>query len=184
MTKIRKKNVTVNHVSLNYPHPIFVQIEDEGLEDTLRLYRNNNIPFMDKTMPGGQKRYFAIFNAETEETAKSMNRKLNNMAKKDARDKAKCHAHEISYDTLLDSSYDPADDFNNPEEIVMYKILKEALYKALDELSDEKLRVIKMVANNEPQRQVAEELGISRRTLRERKDSVLDELRKKLKYYR
>ena len=68
------------------------------------------------------------------------------------------------------------------EEIVQSMGMK--LFYALDELTDEKLRACKMVANGESQREVAEELGISRRTLRDRKDSAMKELGDKLKDYK
>jgi DNA-directed RNA polymerase specialized sigma24 family protein len=41
-----------------------------------------------------------------------------------------------------------------------------------------------MVANKESQREVAKELGISRKTLRDRKDNAMKELGEKLKEYK
>ena len=70
------------------------------------------------------------------------------------------------------------------EEIAAYKVVIDALNKALDELTEEKLRVCQMVANNESQRSVAEELGIPRRTLRDRKDSAISEISRKMKHYK
>jgi DNA-binding CsgD family transcriptional regulator len=183
MTK-NEKNETVNHAPLNYPHPCFVPIEDDGMAGTLRFYRDNKVPYKDITLSGQQKRYFAIVDAETEEKAKSMNRNLDSAAKKEARGKAKSQKNETSYDALRDSGFDPTDDSNDPEKIVMHKILLDALYRELDDLSAEKLRIVRMIANNEPQQQVADELDIPRRTLRDHTEKLLTELRKKLKPYR
>ena len=85
---------------------------------------------------------------------------------------------------MVENGYDAKDDTNNPEEIIAYKTVINALTNALDELTDEKLRACKMVANGESQREVAEKLGISRRTLRDRKDSAMKELSEKLKDYK
>jgi RNA polymerase sigma factor (sigma-70 family) len=182
MTK-NEKNETVNHATLNYPHPYFVPIEDKDT-DTIKFYQNNNVPVRHIALPGRMKHYYAIFNADTEEMADLMNRTFSNWARKEARDKAAQSEHETSYDALQEEGYDPADDHSNPEEMLAYKIVLDALKKALDELSKEKLRACRMVADKEPQRKVAEELGISRWTLRERKDSAMDELQKKMKPYR
>ena len=65
-----------------------------------------------------------------------------------------------------------------------YKIVVDALHNALNELTDEKMRLVKMVANKESQQSVADEIGISRRTLRGRKDDVMSELAKKLDNHR
>ena len=59
-----------------------------------------------------------------------------------------------------------------------------ALNDALSDLTEEKLRACQMVAQGESQRKVAEELGVSRRTLRGRKDDALSELGRKMKNYK
>lgn len=46
------------------------------------------------------------------------------------------------------------------------------------------MRLVKMVVNKESQQSVADEIGISRRTLRGRKDDVMSELAKKLDNHR
>ena len=119
-----------------------------------------------------------------DEYADLMNRTYNNWEKKAARAKASQEGYESSYDVMVENGYDAKDDTNNPEEIIAYKTVINALTNALDELTDEKLRACKMVANGESQREVAEELGISRRTLRDRKDSAMKELGDKLKDYK
>ena len=104
------------------------------------------------------KHYYAVFNADTQADADLMNRTYNNWAKKDARDKAAQKEFETSYDVMVENGYDAKDDINNPEESIAYKIVINALPNALDELTEEKLRACKMVANKESQREVAEEL--------------------------
>ena len=175
--------VTVNPSTLNYPHPYFVPIED-GDEETIKYYKRNDVPVAHIALPGRMKHYYAVFNADTQEYADLMNRTYNNFDKKVARAKSAQEEYESSYDVMVENGYDAKDDTNNPEEIIAYKTIINALTNALDELTEEKLRVCKMVANGESQRKVAEELGISRRTLRDRKDSTMRELGNKLKDYK
>ena len=174
---------TVNPSTLNYPHPYFVPIDD-GDEETIKFYKRNDVPVAHIALPGRMKHYYAVFNADTQEYADLMNRTYNNWEKKAARAKASQEEYESSYDVMVENGYDAKDDTNNPEEIIAYKTVINALTNALDELTDEKLRACKMVANGESQREVAEELGISRRTLRDRKDSAMKELGDKLKDYK
>lgn len=183
-----KKNVnssvaTVNPSSLNYPHPYFVPIED-GDEETIKFYKRNNVPVAHIALPGRLKHYYAVFNADTQADADLMNRSYNNWAKKDARAKMAQEEFETSYNVMVENGYDAKDDTNNPEEIIAYKLVINALNNALDELTEEKLRACQMVANGESQRTIAEKLGISRRTLRDRKDSAIKELGDKLKDYK
>lgn len=184
MKKNVKPNVvTVNPSTLNYPHPYFVPIED-GDEETIKYYKRNDVPVAHIALPGRMKHYYAVFNADTQADADLMNRTYNNWAKKDARDKAAQEEFETSYDVMVENGFDAKDDTNNPEEIIAYKVVINALNNALDELTEEKLRACQMVANGESQRTVAEKLGISRRTLRDRKDSAMSELSKKMKDYK
>lgn len=161
--QIMEKNVnlsnvaTVNLSSLNYPHPYFVPIDD-GDEETIKFYKRNDVPVAHIALPGRMKHYYAVFNADTQADADLMNRTYNNWAKKDARDKAAQKEFETSYDVMVENGYDAKDDINNPEESIAYKIVINALANALDELTEEKLRACKMVANKESQREVAEEL--------------------------
>ena len=182
-SSVKTNTVTVDPSTLNYPHPYFVPIED-GDEETIKYYKRNNVHVAHIALPGRMKHYYAVFNADTQEFADLMNRTYNNWAKKDARSKAAQEEYESSYDVMLENGYDAKDDTNNPEEIIAYKTVIIALTNALDELTEEKLRACTMVANGESQREVAEELGISRRTLRDRKDSAMKELSVKLKDYK
>ena len=176
-------NVTANLLSLNYPHPYFIPIED-GDEETIKYYKRNDVPVAHIALPGRMKHYYAVFNADTQEYAHLMNRTYNNWEKRDARAKAAQEEYESSYDVMLENGYDGNDETYNPEEIIAYRTMMKALAKALDELTEEKLRISRMLANEESQREVAEELHISRRTLRDHTDKVVKELRMKMKYYR
>lgn len=91
---------------------------------------------------------------------------------------------ELSYEDLAEEGFDPKDELSNTEEIVAYKVILDVLMNEVDKLEEEKVRLCRMVANKEPQRAVAEELGIPRRTLRDRKDKVLSELADNLKDFR
>lgn len=182
MTKKEKNQKTIN-AALNYKHPYFIPIED-GDEETIKYYKRNNVPVDHRALPGRMKHYYAVFDADTQEKADLMNRTFNTWDKKAAREVKSRVLNETSYDKLLEEGYDPSDDANNPEEIIAYKVVMDALNDALDELSNEKLRACRMVANKESQREVAEELGISRRTLRDRKDSAIKKLSSKLKDFK
>lgn len=183
MTKKDKQNQATVNAALNYAHPYFVPIDD-GDEATIKHYKNNDVPVAHIALPGRMKHYYAVFDADTQEEADLMNRMFNNWEKKAAREVESRALNETSYDKLLDEGYDPSDDASNPEEIIAYKVVMDALNDALDVLSEEKLRACMMVANKESQRKVAEELGISRRTLRDRKDDAMLELSKKMDKYR
>lgn len=177
---VKKNNeckVTVDGVA-RYDFPYFVPIED-GDEITLKHYKEHDVPVARIALPHRQKRYYAIFGAVTKEEADLMNRTFNNWTKKDERDRDAQIKLETSYETLLETGYDPEDE-NDISELVAYKIVVDALHEALNELTDEKIRMVKMVANKESQQSVADELGISRRTLRGRKDDVMSELADKL----
>ena len=181
---VKKENVkaTVN-VALNYAHPYFVPIDD-GDEATIKHYKNNDVPVAHIALPGRMKHYYAVFDADTQEEADLMNRTFNTWEKRNARYEKARMENETSYEKLLDDGYEPSDSNTNPEDIIAYKVVMDALNDALDELSEKKLRACRMVANKESQRKVAEELGISRRTLRDRKDDAMSELSRKMNNYR
>ena len=177
---VKKNNeckVTVDGTT-RYDFPYFVPIED-GDEVTVKHYKEHDVPVANIALPGRKKRYYAIFGAASKEEADLMNRTFNNWARKDERDRDAQIKLETSYEALLETGYDPEDD-NDISELVAYKIVVDALHNALNELTDEKMRLVKMVANKESQQSVADEIGISRRTLRGRKDDVMSELADKL----
>lgn len=183
MTKKENKNQEPVNAALNYAHPYFVPIDD-GDEATIKHYKNNDVPVAHIALPGRMKHYYAVFDADTHEEADLMNRTFNTWEKRNARYEKARMENETSYEKLLDDGYEPSDSNTNPEEIIAYKVVMNALNEALDELSEEKLCACKMVANKEPQRKVADELGISRRTLRNRKDDAMLELGRKMNIYR
>ena len=126
-----KKNVnpsvvTVNPSTLNYPHPYFVPIDD-GDEETIKFYKRNDVQVAHIALPGRMKHYYAVFNADTQEYADLMNRTYNNWEKKAARAKASQEEYESSYDVMVENGYDAKDDTNNPEEIIAYKTVINAL---------------------------------------------------------
>lgn len=47
---------------------------------------------------------------------------------------------------MLEDGYNPADNSTNPEEILAYKVVINALNDALSDLTEEKLRACQMVA--------------------------------------
>jgi len=180
---VNQNNVTVDPTSLSYTNPYFVPIED-GDEETIKHYKRNNVPVARIALPGRTRHYYVIFDADTKEEADFMNRTFNNWSRKDERDKAARAQFETSYEGLVESGFDQKSTGDNPEEIVAYSTVIAALYNALEELTSEKVRVCQMVANGESQRDVAKELGIPRRTLRDRKDKAMEELAKKMKAYK
>lgn len=184
MSKKENQSKKIEEVTCNYPHPIYVPIED-GDEASIKYYKSLDVPVGHYPLPGQKKKcYYAIFPAATQDIADQLNRTYNNWSKKDERDKdARCK-HECSYEALLEDGYDPKDDTNNTEEIVAHKVVLDALVSELDRLADEKIRICQMVANKESQRKVAEELDMPRRTLRDKKDKVLSDLAEDLKYYK
>ena len=181
--KEKDSNVTTNEAMLSYANPYFVPIED-GDEETIKHYKNNDVPVARIALPGRMRHYYAIFEAATKEEADFMNRIFNNWSRKDERDKAARAELETSYEVLVESGFDQKSAGDNPEELVAYSVVIDALYNVLGELTSEKLRICQMIANGDSQRSVAEELGIPRRTLRDRKDAVVSELEKKLREYK
>ena len=179
---VKQKIKTVKPSTLGYKHPYFVPIDD-GDEETIKYYKRNNVPVAYIALPGRTKHYYAVFDADTQEKADEYNRMFGNFAKKDYRQECKTTDNETSYDSLLKTGHDATNNVNDIEEMVFYKTLIDALNKELNELTEEKSRVITMVANKESQYSVAKELGISRSTVRDRKNKVLKELKEKLKKY-
>lgn len=180
---VNVKEVTVNSSTLHYEHPYYVPIDD-GDEETIKFYKENGVPVKPIPLPGRIKHFYAIFNADTHEEAVLMQRQYNNWAKQDERDAEKQSMRETSYEALMEEGYNLGDNSSNLEEIIAYQTVIAVLNDALTELTEEKIRLCKMVANGESQRVVADELGIPRRTLRDRKDAVLSELYRKMKDYR
>lgn len=182
-SSINLNNVTINLSSLNFPHPYYVAIEDDN-EETIKYYKRNGVPVAHIALPGRNKHYFAVFNAATQDEADRMNRTFGAWDKKAYRYKKSQKENKISYDKLAKSGCVVRDDYNNPEGLFAHKTLLIALSRVLAELTEEEFRICKMVANKESQHKVAEELGIPRTTLRDRKNKIIKKLGKKLKDYK
>lgn len=178
-----KTTVTANPNPLHYQHPYYVQIED-GDEDSIKYYKRNGVPVSYIRLPHRMPHYYAVFSAASQEEADSMNRFFNNWDKKEYRDAKAQMEKESSYEKLVKEGFDAAQAGTNPEEIMAYRTVINALNKELDELTEEKLRYCQMVAHKEPEREVAKEMGIPRTTLSGRKNSTLKELAKKMEDYR
>ena len=190
MTKnANSRKATAKLSTLNFPHPYYVPIEDDN-EETIKYYKRNGVPVAHIALPGRNKHYFAVFNAATQDEADLMNRTLGKLDKKAYRDKKADsdkkpqNDNEIFYDKLAKSGCVVRDDYNNPEGLFAHKTLLIALSRVLAELTEEEFRICKMVANKESQHKVAEELGIPRTTLRDRKNKIIKKLGKKLKDYK
>lgn len=179
----KNNRATTKTTTLNFAHPYFVPIEDRD-EVSLKYYKNQDIPVAHIALPGRMKHYYAVFNANTQEKADLMNRTYSTWMRKDMRDQMARSKKEDSYEIMLEDGHNLADNSMNPEEIFAYKEVIDALTDALTDLTKEKLRACQMVAHGESQRKVAAELGISRRTLRGRKDDALLELGRKMKNYK
>lgn len=181
--KANSRKATAKLSTLNFPHPYFVPIEDRD-EETIKHYKRNGVPVAHIALPGRNKHYFAVFNAATQDEANRMNRTFGAWDKKAYRYKKSQKENKIFYDKLAESGYEARDDYNNIEENLAYKTLLIALSRVLAELTEEEFRICKMVANKESQHKVAEELGIPRTTLRDRKNKIIKKLGKKLKDYK
>lgn len=178
MEKREKQNP--NRTPLNYQHPYYVPIED-GDEASIKHYKRNGAPVSLIRLPHCEPHYFAVFNAATQEEADMMNRFFGNWLKKEQRSAKARIENETSYDKLVEEGFDAAQAGTNPEEIVAYKILISALNKELEELTEKELRYCKMVANKEPEREVAKELGIPRTTVSGQKNTLMKKLKIKFK---
>lgn len=183
MEKNVKRAVTVNPTPLHYQYPYYVKIED-GDEDSIKYYKRNGVPVSYIHLSRCTPHYYAVFNAESQEEADSMNRFFNNWDKKEYCEAKVQMENETSYEKLVEEGFDMSQSKTNPEEIVANKAIISALYKELDELTEEKLRYCKMVANMESEREVSEEMGIPCATLSCRNNATLKELGKKMKDYR
>lgn len=181
MTKNRTSNVTVDGAA-RYDFPYYVPIED-GDEATIKHYKEHDVPVAHIALPGRKKHYYAVFGATSKKEANLMNRAFNNCSKKEERDRDAWIKKATSYEGLLEAGYDPETN-DATEEIAQDKILIDALCDELIQLPNEKKRLVRMVYNKESQQSVADELGISRRTLRNRKDATFSDLAKKLDKYR
>ncbi|MBQ6231540.1 MAG: hypothetical protein IJJ74_10550 [Eubacterium sp.] len=182
---------TVDPAKLDYENPIFEGLEEDPnnpwfLEEQIQFYKRNGVPIAYFAFKGQKSRhYYAIFEGKSEGQAKGYNRMRNAEVKKKERADAAIKEHETeSYDVMVENGYDAPKEGDNPEEIVCYKVVMDALAKEYKELTDEKKRICDAIKDSKTQRVAAEELGMPRRTYRDKKDETLDGLAKKMKDYR
>lgn len=191
MTKEELLAVTVDPAKLDYKNPIFERLEEDPnnpwyLEEQIKFYKSNNVPIAYFALPGQKSRhYYAIFEGRSEGQAKGYNKMINAEVKKKERADAAIKEHETeSYDVMVENGYDAPKEGDNPEEVVCYKVVMDALAKEYKELTDEKKRICDFIKESKTQREAAEELGMPRRTFRDKKGETLDGLAKKMKDYR
>lgn len=193
MKKIVKNNVTVGVDALNYRHPIFSQIAD-GDEGSIKFYKDNGVPVARIPLPHRPLHYYAIFEAATQEEADRLNRGIGSIDRKELRDALKQAQFETSYEALVEEGYDPdnnydvgtvSGDFRNPQDIYYEKVLLEQLAKVLVENTDERQRKIcQAVANDVPDRKMAEVMGMAKSTYQDHKKKTLERMGEKLRNYK
>nr|WP_302583705.1 hypothetical protein [uncultured Schaedlerella sp.] len=181
--KKKKNTVTVNPNPLYYQYPYYVKIED-GDKDSISYYIRNGVPICYIHWPHRMLHFYAVFNAESQKEADSMNRLFNNWDKKEYRDTKVQMENEVSYEKLVEEGFDVLQIGTNPEEIVVYRVQIHALNKALDELTEEEIRYCKVVADKESEYEVSKEMRIHPTMLSARKNAALEKLGKKMKDYR
>lgn len=85
----------------------------------------------------------------------------------------------LSLDALMEENYEPASDQRLIDEIVEDKLLLEMLCSALQELTeDERGLIDALFYHAKTERAVAAEIGVSQKTVNNRKNSILAKLRK------
>lgn len=192
MKKIVKRNVTVSADVLNYNHPIFSQIAD-GDEGSIKFYKDNGVPVARFSLPHCPLHYCAIFEAATQEEADRLNRGIGSIDRKELRDALKQAQFETSYEALVEEGYDPdnnydvgtvSGDFRNPQDIHCEKVLLEQLTKALVENTDEQRKICQAIANDVPDRAMAESMGMAKSTYQDHKKKTLKRMGEKLKNYK
>lgn len=109
---------------------------------------------------------------------------INNLLRCEERAEEKSRHYCWSLDDISERGFVFQSEEEDPLEIIVREITYEALHDVLDLMTEEQRRICRMIVNNDPQRKVADELGIPRRTLRDRKDKVISELSKKMRHYK
>lgn len=176
----------INACTLEYKHPVFMPIED-GDEASIQFYKNAGVPVALIQLPYRSKPHFyAIQEAETQEEADKQNRGINSMNKNDARTENKESGQKdgvkvLSYDGLVENGFDAVTDDGDPEEVVAYKMMVDALYKEYGELTEENRRFCDAVRENKTDRNMAGEMGLKKSTYQGRKAKTLGVLGEKMK---
>lgn len=181
--KSKKRKKTAKQVLPFYEHPIFVPIEDRD-EASIKYYKNSGVPVARFALPCCPMRYYAILEGRTQAEADVLNRQLGNWVKQEVRDNARRSEREVSYDAMAEDGYDAAQEDANPEDIVLRITVERALYEEVSKLKGVEIRICRMAANKEPECAVAEEIGMKRTTMRDRKKAIFAGLADRLDKYR
>lgn len=191
MTKEELLAVTVDPAKLDYKNPIFERLEEDPnnpwvLEDQIRFFKKCGVPIAYFAFKGQKSRhYYAVYEGKSKTHANDVNKMNNRDTKKSDRKSMVIKEHETdSYEVMVDNGYDAPREDDNPEEIVAYKIVMDALTKEYESLSEEKKRICDTISEGMTQRAAADMLGIPRRTYRDSKDKTLGDLAKKMKKYK
>jgi RNA polymerase sigma factor (sigma-70 family) len=86
----------------------------------------------------------------------------------------------LSLDKFNADGFDVPDSINI-DELVEDKLLLEELFAALDELDPENRRITKLFSMGKTEREIAKDIGISQKTVNNRKPKIFAQLRDQLK---
>lgn len=160
---------------------VFIPIEDEGMR---KFFEDCEVRVRTMRLGNAAPRLYAIYDVETEEEALILQRVFDASAKKADRDKERQAENETSYEDLLESGYDSAMDYSNPEDIVMDMVVLDALVEKVQRLEDEKRMYADMILEEKTEREVAEENGMTQTKVHNTKTKVLNELKESMKDYK
>ena len=144
----------------------------------------NGVPISFVRFYSGYSCICAVIEMRTQKQADTFNRMINNLLRCEERAEEKSRHYCWSLDDISERGFVFQSEEEDPLEIIVREITYEALHDVLDLMTEEQRRICRMIVNNDPQRKVADELGIPRRTLRDRKDKVISELSKKMRHYK
>ena len=181
----------VDPATIDVKNPIFERLEEDKnnpwvLEEQIKYYKSLGVPIAHYAFPGQKERhYYAVFEGSSKLYADDFNRMNNRDAKKRERhDNAIKENEPESYEVMVENGYDAISDEDSPEDIVIYMLMLDVLLKEYNDLSDDKKSLCDTISKGMTQRKAAEELGISRRTYRDRKEALMKDLVKKFKDYK
>lgn len=159
-------------------YPVFQCLDGENSQ-TIREMKEMGIEIKTEYLPGKGTCVVAIYETHNEEQQDGIRKLFNSTERKERRDRAKMSQLNVSYETIIEESHFDIIDFNSPEDIVMNNLVLEKLFEIVEELTEEKKRIVNMIAFGEKERTVAKELGVSQTTLNYRKKKLIEELREK-----
>ena len=153
---------------------VFIPIEDESSRKFWEEsgYKVRTVHFAPR------KRMYAIVPVESEEERRYLQNLYDADLKREQRYKEKWN-DALSFDVDLQEVLDVLEEPATPEDIAMDMVLLNLLMDEVVNLSEEKQRIAQMIANEELEKDVAEELGIPKTTLNYRKRKLIEDLREK-----